>query len=43
MPEDRVATGRVPDGEKIEAEDVRFSYVEGRDVLHGVDLSLAGR
>ncbi len=40
VPDDRVATGRVPEGEKIEAEDVRFSYVEGRDVLHGVDLSL---
>ena len=40
VPDDRVATGRVPDGERIEAEDVRFSYVDGRDVLHGVDLSL---
>jgi ABC-type multidrug transport system fused ATPase/permease subunit len=40
VPDDRVATGRVPEGEKIEAEDVRFSYVDGRDVLHGVDLSL---
>jgi ABC-type multidrug transport system fused ATPase/permease subunit len=41
VPEDRVATGRVPTGEKLEAEDVRFSYVDGRDVLHGVDLSLS--
>ena len=40
VPDDRVATGRVPDGERIEAEDVRFSYVDGRDVLHGVDLSV---
>lgn len=40
VPDDRVATGRVPDGERIDAEDVRFSYVEGRDVLHGVDLSV---
>ncbi|MCW2755106.1 MAG: yheI 2 [Marmoricola sp.] len=40
VPEDRVATGRVPVDEKIEATDVRFSYVEGRDVLHGVDLSV---
>ncbi|MFL6060295.1 MAG: ABC transporter ATP-binding protein [Marmoricola sp.] len=40
VPEDRVASGRVPADEKIEAADVRFSYVEGRDVLHGVDLSV---
>jgi ABC-type multidrug transport system fused ATPase/permease subunit len=40
VPDDRVATGREPSGEKIEVEDVRFSYVEDRDVLHGVDLSL---
>jgi len=40
VPDDRVATGRVPEGERIEADDVRFAYVEGRDVLHGVDLSL---
>ena len=41
VPEDRVATGRVPAGEELSASDVRFSYVDGRDVLHGVDLSLA--
>jgi ABC-type multidrug transport system fused ATPase/permease subunit len=40
VPDDRVVTGRVPSGERIEAEDVRFSYVPGRDVLHGVDLSV---
>ncbi|MGZ4582692.1 MAG: ABC transporter ATP-binding protein, partial [Nocardioidaceae bacterium] len=40
VPDDRVATGRVPEGEQIEAEEVRFSYVPGRDVLHGVDLSV---
>ncbi|RNL65462.1 ABC transporter ATP-binding protein [Nocardioides marmoriginsengisoli] len=40
VPEDRVATGRQPVDEKIDAADVRFSYVEGRDVLHGVDLSV---
>ena len=40
VPDDRVATGREPAGEKIEVEDVRFSYVDDRDVLHGVDLSL---
>lgn len=41
VPEDRVATGRVPSGEEIDAADVRFSYVDGRDVLHGVDLTLS--
>jgi ABC-type multidrug transport system fused ATPase/permease subunit len=40
VPEDRVASGRVPVDEKIDAADVRFSYTEGRDVLHGVDLSV---
>lgn len=40
VPDDRTATGEVPDGEAIDAHDVRFSYVEGRDVLHGVDLTV---
>lgn len=40
VPEDRVATGRVPRDEKLDARDVRFSYTEGRDVLHGVDLDV---
>jgi ABC-type multidrug transport system fused ATPase/permease subunit len=40
VPEDRVATGRQPVDEKIDAVDVRFSYTEGRDVLHGIDLSV---
>ncbi len=40
VPDDRVATGAQPMGEKLDAEDVRFAYVEGRDVLHGVDLSV---
>jgi ABC-type multidrug transport system fused ATPase/permease subunit len=40
VPDDRVATGREPQDERIDAEDVRFSYVDGRDVLHGVDLDV---
>ncbi|MCW2765260.1 MAG: yheI 2 [Nocardioides sp.] len=40
VPDDRAVTGHQPNGEKIDASDVRFSYVEGRDVLHGVDLSV---
>ena len=41
VPDDREASGRQPEGEQIEADDVRFSYVPGRDVLHDVDLSVA--
>jgi ABC-type multidrug transport system fused ATPase/permease subunit len=40
VPDDRTATGREPRGEQVEVHDVRFSYVEGRDVLHGVDMSV---
>ncbi|MGI8900240.1 MAG: ABC transporter ATP-binding protein [Nocardioides sp.] len=40
VPDDREATGRVPQGERIDAEDVRFAYDGVRDVLHGVDLSV---
>ncbi|HET6954027.1 MAG TPA: ABC transporter ATP-binding protein, partial [Acidimicrobiales bacterium] len=40
VPDDREASGREPVGEQIAAEDVHFSYVEGRDVLHGVDLTV---
>ena len=40
VPPDRVATGEQPRGETIEVEDVRYSYREGRDVLHGVTLTL---
>jgi ABC-type multidrug transport system fused ATPase/permease subunit len=38
VPDDRTPSGRTPRGELVEARDVRFSYVDGRDVLHGVDL-----
>ncbi|GAA2136082.1 ABC transporter ATP-binding protein [Nocardioides koreensis] len=38
VPDDREVSGAEPDGEDLAATDVRFSYVEGRDVLHGVDL-----
>ncbi len=40
VPDDREATGRRPDGEQIEARDVRFAYSPGRDVLHSVDMSV---
>jgi ABC-type multidrug transport system fused ATPase/permease subunit len=38
VPDDRTASGAAPDGERIDADDVRFAYVDDRDVLHGVDL-----
>ena len=41
VPDDREVTGHRPQGEELTAHDVRFSYVEGRDVLHGVDLDVA--
>jgi len=40
VPDDREVTGAQPLGEKLDADDVRFSYVDGRDVLHGIDLSV---
>ncbi|MBA3781115.1 MAG: ABC transporter ATP-binding protein [Nocardioides sp.] len=40
VPDDRVATGAQPADEKLDASDVRFSYVAGRDVLHGVSLDV---
>ena len=40
VPDDREVSGAQPQNEKLEAQDVRFSYVEGRDVLHGVDLDV---
>ncbi|GAA1608655.1 ABC transporter ATP-binding protein [Kribbella sancticallisti] len=40
VPDDRTPSGRAPAGEVVAARDVRFSYVDGRDVLHGVDLTV---
>jgi ABC-type multidrug transport system fused ATPase/permease subunit len=40
VPDDREVSGRQPTGEQLAADDVRFSYVDGRDVLHGVDLTV---
>ncbi len=40
VPDDRTPTGRQPHDEELAAREVRFSYREGRDVLHGVDLEL---
>jgi ABC-type multidrug transport system fused ATPase/permease subunit len=40
VPPDRIATERLPRGDDLTARDVRYAYVEGRDVLHGIDLDL---
>ena len=40
VPDDREATGEEPEHERLSASDVRYAYVEGRDVLHGLDLDL---
>jgi ABC-type multidrug transport system fused ATPase/permease subunit len=40
VPSDRTATDETPDDEHLIAEAVRYAYVDGRDVLHGIDLDL---
>lgn len=40
VPDDRSVSGRQPAGEKLDARDVHFSYLPGREVLHGVDLDV---
>ena len=40
VPPDRTATDDQPVHERLAAEDVRYAYVDGRDVLHGIDLDL---
>ena len=39
-PDAAPATGETPRGARIVADDVRFSYVPGREVLHGISLTL---
>lgn len=40
VPDDRAATGEEPEHERLKASDVRYAYVQDRDVLHGLDLDL---
>jgi ABC-type multidrug transport system fused ATPase/permease subunit len=40
VPDDRSPTGETPEHERLRADDVRYAYVDGRDVLHGIDLDL---
>ena len=41
VPDDRTVSGEEPVDEQLQARDVRFSYVEGREVLHGVSMDVA--
>jgi ABC-type multidrug transport system fused ATPase/permease subunit len=40
VPPDRTPSGRTPAGEDLVARDVRYAYRDGRDVLHGVSVTL---
>jgi ABC-type multidrug transport system fused ATPase/permease subunit len=40
VPPDREAKDDEPEDNHLRAEDVRYAYVEDRDVLHGIDLDL---
>ena len=40
VPADRTISGRTPQGERLLAQDVRYAYRPGQDVLHGIDLEL---
>jgi ABC-type multidrug transport system fused ATPase/permease subunit len=40
VPPDRTSSEREPDGVELTARDVRYAYLTGRDVLHGIDLDL---
>ena len=40
VPDDRTPTGAEPAGENLRADDVRFSYRTGREILHGVGLDV---
>ncbi len=40
VPSDRQASGEEPTDDWLRAHDVRYAYVPGRDVLHGIELDL---
>jgi ABC-type multidrug transport system fused ATPase/permease subunit len=41
VPDDRTPTGEEPHGDRMVVRNVRFSYPQGPEVLHGVSLDLA--
>ncbi len=40
VPDDRTASGQEPADERLAATDVRFGYLPGREVLHGLSLAV---
>jgi ABC-type multidrug transport system fused ATPase/permease subunit len=40
VPPDRKPTDERPAGDRLRADEVRYAYVDDRDVLHGIDLDL---
>lgn len=40
VPDDREAGSGAPEGSELKADDVRYAYREGHDVLHGIDLTV---
>lgn len=40
VPDDRTVSGQQPTGEDLTADDVRFAYRSGHDVLHGLGLAV---
>ncbi|GAB1821316.1 ABC transporter ATP-binding protein [Herbidospora sp. RD11066] len=40
VPDDRSPSGVTPSGDELKADDVRYAYREGHDVLHGIDLDV---
>ena len=40
MPPAITVAARLPDSDRIEVRGVRFAYDDGRDVVHGVDLTV---
>jgi ABC-type multidrug transport system fused ATPase/permease subunit len=41
VPDDRAPTGEEPGHDRLIADDVRYAYIDDRDVLHGIDLALS--
>jgi ABC-type multidrug transport system fused ATPase/permease subunit len=40
VPPDRTAKDDQPDDDRLRAQEVRYAYIDERDVLHGIDLDL---
>ena len=42
LPPDRTATDVRPEGDRLTITDVSYAYQQGREVLHGINLTIAG-